>query len=192
MGFTTGFVNRLVTWVPIFWEERLQQPNIWKFTRGFHRLWSMPILSMGLGECHLDRKRAVDMSSASLASSENSDIIALTFLRGPTTARALLSYCRSNSLVGRFAEKMSRTLKALPASGFGLRSTSFLINPWYALLTASSALKPSIKGANRSEYSISVVLRSPTMVVESVAPSDQICHGSVRRNWDRFGPCALW
>ena len=85
---------------------------------------------------------------------------------------------------------MSRTLKALPASGFGLRSTSFLINPWYALLTASSALKPSIKGANRSEYSISVVLRSPTMVVESVAPSDQICHGSVRRNWRQVWPFA--
>ena len=85
---------------------------------------------------------------------------------------ALLSCCRSNSLVARFAEKMSRTLKAFPASGFGLRSTSFLINPWYALLTASSALKPSIRGENRSEYSISVVLRSPTMVVESVASSD--------------------
>ena len=90
MGFTTGFVNRLVTWVPIFWEERLQQPNIWKFTRGFHRLWSMPILSMGLGGMSPGSKTiAVDMSSASLASSENSDIIALTFLRGPTTARGV-------------------------------------------------------------------------------------------------------
>lgn len=50
MGFITGFVNRLVTWVPIFLEEHPKQHNIWKFTRGFHRLWSMPILSTGLGD----------------------------------------------------------------------------------------------------------------------------------------------